>query len=228
MKKHISLIISILCISAMANAAGPYFVDLSKADNSGDGSSWETAKKTIAGAVATSGESVYVKSGTYAQSTTTLVFTAGVNYYGSCDAANTGTATTRSLSDLDGNGVVEPWEFTNATLLTTTYNSTVGTAFTLAGNVDGFVFTHRYIVGSVMTKTFGGQSATSTFKNNTLRNCELSLSAKEGFFGPVLNIAGIASDCLVELCKLQFCDYFRLNDFKFKYRWSHCIFSSGR
>jgi hypothetical protein len=202
MKKLTFLMICFLGISMMANAVGPYFVDFSKADDTGDGQSWETAKKTIAGAVATSGESVYVKSGTYAQSATALVFTAGVNYYGSCDAANTGTATTRSLSDLDGNGVVEPWEFTNATLLTTTFANNSSQAFTLAGNVDGFVFKHTWTAGTGMTRTFGGQSATSTFKNNTLRNCELSLKATSGFFGPVLNISGIASDCLVENNKL--------------------------
>jgi len=202
MKKLTFLMICFLGISIMANAAGPYFVDYSKVDNSGDGLSWETAKKTIAGVVATSGESVYVKSGTYAQSTTTLVFIAEVNYYGSCDAANTGTATTRSLSDLDGNGIIEPWEFTNATLLTTTYASSTNQAFTLDGNVDGFVFKHTWTAGTGMTRTFGGQSTISTFKNNTIRNCELSLKAAASFWCPVLNISGIASDCLVENNKL--------------------------
>jgi len=202
MKKLTFLTICLLGISMMANAVGPYFVDYSKADNSGDGSSWETAKKTIAGVAATSGDNVYVKSGTYAQNTTTLVFIAGVNYYGSCDPTNTGTGTTRSKSDLDDNGVIEPWEFSNATLLTTTYASSTNQAFTLAGNIDGFVFTHTWTAGSGMAKTFAAQTATSTFKNNTIRNCELSLKATSSFWCPLLNIAGIATDCLVENNKM--------------------------
>jgi len=204
MKKHISLIISILCISAMANAAGPYFVDFSKANDNGDGLGWATAKQTIlaASTLAASGENIYIKGGTFTTSTA-MVFKAGVNYYGSCDAANTLVATTRSLSDMDGNGVIEPWEFSNPTLLSSTNNSTSGTAgvfnFASLCSIDGFVFTSTYS-GGTYVRVFTQDASPNniyTFRNNIIRNCNISNStggASAGF----LTLTGTSTNCLIE------------------------------
>jgi len=206
MKKHISLIISILCISVMANAAGPYFVDYSKANDTGDGLGWATAKQTIlaASALAASGENIYIKGGTFSTSAA-MVFKAGVNYYGSCDAANTLVATTRSLSDMDGNGVIEPWEFSNPTLLLSSNTSTTYTAgsfhFGSLTSVDGFVFTNTYSSGSNYGRTFTYQETSSTniftFKNNIIRNCDFAGTATGSFFG-YFTLTGTATNCLIE------------------------------
>ena len=57
----------VLLFPFSAMAQNIYFVDASKADNSGAGTSWTTAKKDLQTAInsASSGDAVWVKAGTY-------------------------------------------------------------------------------------------------------------------------------------------------------------------
>ena len=66
MKKIFTSILCVMAITASVNAAN-FFVDGSKADDTGNGQSWATAKKTItaAHALGAAGDNVFVKAGTY-------------------------------------------------------------------------------------------------------------------------------------------------------------------
>ncbi|MFA5688804.1 MAG: hypothetical protein WC959_06635, partial [Kiritimatiellales bacterium] len=63
--------IRILCLSIFVHgvcSAATYYVDASRADDSGDGQSWAAAKKTIQAAInaAGAGDEIIVTNGTYA------------------------------------------------------------------------------------------------------------------------------------------------------------------
>ena len=122
------IITYLLCFAVFAvNAYGTnYYVD-SNGNDTNDGLSWETAVKTLgkAGELSTTGDNVYVKSGTYSF-TGTFAF-GNASYYGGFNG-NEASPSERLLTDNDGNGITEPWEFQYPTLLSTTYNN--GSAFT--------------------------------------------------------------------------------------------------
>ena len=63
----------------------------------------------------TNGNQIWIASGTYSLNTT-LEMKEGVSIYGSFFGDET-TITARPKSDLDGNGTIDAWEFTHATVL---------------------------------------------------------------------------------------------------------------
>ena len=69
MKKKNSIVLALaaLFVSGLSALASTYYVDASKTDDSGDGASWSTAKKTIQAAVdlTVDGDIVWVAQGTY-------------------------------------------------------------------------------------------------------------------------------------------------------------------
>jgi len=68
MKKTAAIFTAMLFfVLATVNSQTIYYVDASKADNTGAGTSWATAKKDLQNAItaAISGDAVWVKAGTY-------------------------------------------------------------------------------------------------------------------------------------------------------------------
>lgn len=67
MRKILLAIVAVLCINIAAYSQATYYVDASRSDNSGSGSSWATAKKDLQVAInmAAVGDQVWVKAGTY-------------------------------------------------------------------------------------------------------------------------------------------------------------------
>ncbi len=70
MQKIITLFKTFICViafSVAAEAQTNYYVDVTKADNTGAGTSWSSAKKDLQNAIdaATSGDQIWVKAGTY-------------------------------------------------------------------------------------------------------------------------------------------------------------------
>ena len=187
MKKIITSIFFLLSFLIGVNATN-YYVDGSKADDTGNGQSWATAKKTIAaaGALGVAGDNIFVKAGTYSLSQTTagsscLATIAEKNYYGGF-VGTEASASERVTSDLDNNGIVEPWEFTNATTLSfNATNNAYGlyiTSNTAKRAFDGFTITGTLNVGQLSASTGGNNMVKinnfTTFQNNTLSGCTLS------------------------------------------------------
>ena len=179
------LFFSMLCIMACASMlnARTYYV---KTDGSatGDATSWATAiTLTRLTALTTgttpvapiSGDVVYVAGGTYNLSKTASGATgafgsvAGASYYGSF-AGTESAPTERATSDVDGNGIVDPWEFTNQTILKFTLTGSAGgfltsNASVLTSNINGFKYT-----GTNTASTFTAPvSGTSAPVSGTLR-----------------------------------------------------------
>lgn len=88
------LLILLLCLCAQAHAQ--VFVSATATDDSGDGLSWATAKRTLAGALAVAGTGthVYVMAGEYAVAAE-LTIPAGVTVMGGYAPGSTGTDTTQ-------------------------------------------------------------------------------------------------------------------------------------
>lgn len=185
MKKLFS---SMLCIMAFASmlTAKTIYVTPTGSNATGGGLSWsDPVGITRAGTLANvSGDVVYVMGGIYnltkTAPTAAGVFSTsgGVSYYGSF-AGTESALSERATSDVDGNGIVEPWEFTNQTILNFTLTNsaagfTTSNASTIATSINGFKFT-----GSNTASTFSPTtSAIATlrigrnilFENNIISN----------------------------------------------------------
>ena len=153
--KTIKLILSIILMAftAMVNATTTYYVDGSKADDTGNGQSWATAKKTFSAASALAtvvGDNIFVKAGTYNYSngtSATGAFTTApnINIYGGFFGSES-TQSERATSDLDGNGIIEPWEFTNQTVLNFTLtNGANGIATSNTSTQTVFCFIYGFL-----------------------------------------------------------------------------------
>ena len=189
MKRIITSLFSILAVCLIANAKIVYVA--TTGDNS-DGSTWAKALTSIpnSGSSAISaGDSVFVKGGlavTYSFSATVsnnsaFATKADVNYLGGFTGTESNSAQ-RAKSDLDNNGIIEPWEFTNPTTLS--FNST-NNAYGLYINsntakriFDGFTITGTLNVGQLSASTGGNNMVKinnfTTFQNNILSGCTLS------------------------------------------------------
>ncbi len=144
MKKSIYLCIIVLLSTSSLSAKTIRYV---KSDGTGDGSSWVNASSNIQAMLdnAVSGDEVWVAKGTYYPTNETIardprsksfVTKSGVVFYGGFAGTETNISQ-RALSDIDLNGKVEPWEFTNATILSGDIDG-VADVWTKTTNADGF------------------------------------------------------------------------------------------
>lgn len=202
MKKTTFLSLIILMFFAFSSNAINYYVDPDAGDDANDGLTWATAVQTLEKAAKLAGENegwdnILVKGGTISF-TTGFNFASGENYYGSC-AGTESSPDERPKSDLDGNGAIDPWEFTNPTVLSSTY---VGQAFTLPNSnivVDGFSFTHTATNTEGNTRTVNCNSPVARFQNNIISNCSLQPTLPAGSIGGILlKTLGNVSNVLIE------------------------------
>jgi len=200
--KKITLFLLLVAFVGMANAAN-YYVDPAKANDTGAGTSWGTAKKTIAAAytaakAAGNWNNILVKGGIIDFSTTqTMGVTA--NFYGSC-AGNETSYTQRPLTDNDGNGIVEPWEFEFPTTLRfTSVNADALKLPSGSGIVfDGYTITHTGTSSSGTFKTLTLQTSTCQFRNNTIKDCDVTVKMAASTFGVLIKAMGNFTNNLIE------------------------------
>ena len=178
---------SMLCFMAFTSmiTAKTIYVTPTASNAAGGGLSWsDPVGLTRAGSLATSGDVVYVMGGTYnyVKSTPTaggaFGTSAGINYFGSFAGTET-SPTERATSDVDGNGNVDPWEFTNQTILNFTLtNSSAGfitsNASTTTTNINGFKLTGTNTASTFSTGTNANQTIrigrNIFFENNIISN----------------------------------------------------------
>jgi len=151
MKKIITLFLSIAVYTSIANAT-IYYVDPVDGLSTNNGLAWNTAKKTVSEAFtlasANAGvDDIYVKGGTILFTQAWSVGNSKENYYGSFIGNETSPAD-RPLVDVDGNGIVEGWEFQNPTILRFETNTNALTLPNQDIQFDGFTITH---IGSSTT-----------------------------------------------------------------------------
>ena len=115
---------------------------------------------------------MFVKAGTYSFNVTVTL--SDRNFYGGF-AGTESTPAERAKSDLDANGITEPWEFTNQTILNFTLTNVTGLTFSAraaARNFDGFKITGTQTASTTGTTTtyIFGPNMISTVTNVVFQN----------------------------------------------------------
>ena len=148
-------------------ASGKIIYVASDGSSLNDGNSWNKAT-TITKAIndATSGTKIYLKEGNYNLSNT-YNLTKEITIYGGFDGTET-RELDRVKTDLDNNGIIEPWEFTNKTILTSA--KTIFTGLNDADiEIDGLEFTST-VNGNILKLNKGNIVKNSIIKNSPGNN----------------------------------------------------------
>ncbi|MEI8087071.1 MAG: T9SS type A sorting domain-containing protein [Paludibacter sp.] len=203
MKKLFTLMLGITTFIGITNAT-VYYVNSTGGSSSAIGTSWATAVRTIDQAATLAAtnpgtDDVYVKGGTltFPGSTLTIPATNDLNVYGSFQGIDGETPATRPIIDVDGNGIIEPWEFLYPTNIV---SGNANNAVVLAASIfDGFTITH------IGTKTTGIMSsvvgiAGSIFQNNIVKNSvvNITITSDSNFDGILVRAVGLFKNCLFE------------------------------
>ncbi len=183
-----------------------------------DGTSWVNAC-TIQTAVsyATYGDNIFMKAGDYNLSASLSVDSKVLNIYGGF-AGTESQISDRQMSDLDNNGMVEPWEFTNKTRLVGGRYKATPVSFTVFKVTGGTVSNVRVDGISIEEGLYlgGGNpggvniSGTCNFTNSIIRNCrvynaagDVNSTASGGIATSVTD--AVIDGCLIENCEAQPC-----------------------
>ena len=187
MKKLFTSMLFIMAFTTIVNAT-TYYVDGSKTDDTGNGQSWATSKQTFSAASAlatTPGDNIFVKAGIYSYTKTTagaggaFIVPLNVNIYGGFSGTES-SPSERATSDLDGNGIVEPWEFTNQTVLDFTLTNgatgiTTSNLITQVSAFNGFKITGSSSFPTTVTTSYCISIGKYTkFENNTVSDWVLT------------------------------------------------------
>jgi hypothetical protein len=186
MKKTITTLFCVLTFIFAVNAKIVYVA--STGDNS-DGSTWGKALNTIPNTSSTAiaaGDSVFVKTGNYTFSqsvagSSCIATKADVNYLGGF-AGNETNSSQRIKTDLDANGIVEPWELSNPSTLTFNATNNAYGLYIISNTAkrvfDGFKISGTLDIGQ-LSASMGGNTMIkinnfAVFQNNTISGCTLT------------------------------------------------------
>jgi len=163
-----------------------------KIDGAGDGSSWTNAAGDIQTMIdaSVSGDQVWIASGTYLL-TATLKMKEGVNVYGGFFGNETN-INNRAKSDLDENGTIEDWEFTNATVLDGQNTRKVlaqANSFETETVWDGVTITKG--------KNSSSGAGANIITNGKLNNCIVTKNSSDSGGGGICNYGGTVNNCAI-------------------------------
>ncbi len=177
------------------------YADSSKSDDTGDGSSWSTAKKYLqsALALATSGDTIYVAQGTYYPDegtdqtdndpTSTFQMISGVNIYG-------GYPTGGGDRDVDNNVTILSGDLDQSGTKNTNDAYHVVTGANSA-TIDGFTITAGNAVTGVPNYSEHGGGMLNNMTSPTINDCQFSNNSAAGYGGAIHNII---SSCTITSC----------------------------
>ena len=211
MKKLITLMLCITIFGYLAKATN-FYVDLTNGNDTGkDGLSWVNAVKTLSQAVTLAKtapydgtvDNIFVKQGTMSF-TVAKSYVTNDNIYGSC-IGNETSPEQRPMIDLDGNGIIEPWEFQYPTIFTsnlaaTSTTATVALTLSLTNSTfNGFTITHNPNSSTYLSKNIYCSISTTTFENNIVKNCNnTSAWTTTSQLGLIMQAYGTVKNCLFE------------------------------
>lgn len=114
----------------------------------------------------------------------------------------------RALADMDGNGLVEPWEFANPTIFEPSETMAADNQRAMVLNntstnavVDGIIF-QNYHNKNTTGIIFINQQPTGKIRNTVLRNSSITVGS--GFVNGIFTVnSGEAINCVVEFCTVE-------------------------
>lgn len=213
MKKLTTTMLCITLFGLFTNATN-FYVDPVKGGNTNNGLSWATAVADISTAITLASTAPYnvtvdnilVKQGTINFTVAKSYLTVD-NIYGSCYGNET-SPDQRPMTDLDGDGIIEPWEFQYPTILSSNLAATSTTAtnaFYLnitnsTSTFNGFTITHTPSTSSYVSKNIViATTSTGTFENNIIKNCNNTSTWTTGSqYGLIMQVVGTVRNCLFE------------------------------
>jgi|GEM_PF-1004188 len=164
---------------------------------------------TTASAVGTALDTYYFAAGNYTTPITTAL-TGGKFYGGFSGNESTIDLNARATSDIDQNGITEPWELTNTTTISAASNNYAGTATTgsrfitisgIGAEVNGITLTD-FNMGSYPGAIVLGQAATtpSNITNNEGKLTRCIVRKIKSSYGVLMltNPASVVDQCLIE------------------------------
>ena len=195
MMRHM-LALVVLCVWVTCVHAQNIYVSSSATDDSGAGTSWETAKKTLAAGLAQPGGTVFVKAGAYSTDAE-LVIPQGKTVMGGYDPTSTGTDT--SQRRLPGANL--HWADTNWCTIVT--GTGVHRIVTVNGALDGCVIRHGF------TSTYGGgvliDGTNAVVRYCVLKECDAYNEDPDGTpaegGGAYVRNGGTLLNCVVTECR---------------------------
>lgn len=199
MKRHLlSAWLLTACLAAQAQTT--YYVDASRPDNSGAGTSWAAAKRDLQVAIngASSGDQVWIKAGTYLPthdafgSTTpannrdkTFTLKNGVKVYGGF----AGTETQLTQRNWQSNSTVLSGDLGTVNVLTdNAYHVVVSVNLTAATALDGVTITKGYatapggssvIIGGRTLDRYKGGGLYNSYSSTTFANCSVKTNSAD-------------------------------------------------
>lgn len=227
MMKKFYLLLLLFCVVNIAYGQATYFVDASRPDNSGAGTSWATAKKDLqnALAVAASGDQVWVKAGTYLPTQDpfgnsspanvrdkTFTLKSGVKVYGGF--AGTETQLTQrnirvNVTTLSGDlGVAN-------TVTDNAYHVVLSVNCSNTTRLDGFTITKGYAVaigGSSITVStrvidrYKGGGISNHYSATTFSNCLVTANSADCSDGND-DSWGAGMDCFFSTSLVENCSF---------------------
>ena len=185
-----------MCVCVCMSQAQNVYVDAAAADDNGAGTSWATAKQTLASGLAQAGANgtVFVKAGSYATDAE-LTIPAGVTVMGGYVPASTGTDTSqRNLPGANLHWNDNTW----CTIITGAGNHRIATVH---GMLDGCVIRNGF------TDTYGGgvliDGANATVRYCVIKECDAvndgETPAEGG--GAYVQNGGTLLNCVVTECR---------------------------
>ena len=180
----------------------------------GDGTSWANAC-TIQTAVsyATYGDNIFMKAGDYNLIASLSVDSKVLNIYGGF-AGTESQISDRQKTDIDKNGITEPWEFVNKTRLVGGRYKATPLSFTVFKVTGGSVGNVRIDGISVEEGLYlgGGNpggvilSGTCVFANSIVRNCRVYNSLGNVNSSAAGGIVTTVSDATIDGCLIENCE----------------------
>ena len=151
---------------------------------------------------------VWVAKGTYTIATTIQLKT-NVTLFGGFSGSEfaTDALSSRATSDLDANGMTEPWEFTNSTEIVSTNTTPTFSAFIFYSSSAGAIVDGVTVKGIVVTSStstlpqviLSSYAATGcAFKNSIVKDCTVSSSGTAKVNGAVSIGNGTIENCLIQ------------------------------
>jgi len=145
-----------------------------------------------------SNDTIWIAKGTYTIDTS-ISLKSDQKLYGGFNG-NESSLDARAKSDLDGNGDVEPWEFTNATEIVRTSTTPVANSMILASNtiVDGITMkgiNNTFTTASAIINIYGAGTG-SFLRNVTVKDCNVTSSTATVY---IINMnAGTIQNSLIQ------------------------------
>jgi hypothetical protein len=200
--KKLLLFIYALCMSVSTFAqTGDYFVDASRPDDTGAGTSWATAKKTISAALTLIAAPGSYKNLFIAQGTYTTQFTGSdrrINFYGGFPTGGG-----------DGTFAARNWR-TYPTILDGNYpTNTVVSAFSFSSNAivfDGFIVQNCYTNGSGTASGIQMSSSKGVISNCIIRGCASAGGNANG--GSAVKLTGTVGSTTVSSAMIKDCEIY--------------------